>query len=53
MRKHFATLKVAIPVIAATLAVPVASVCAQAPKPHPATKDNATDFVGVEDDPLQ
>ena len=21
--------------------------------PHPATKDNATDFVGVEDDPLQ
>jgi hypothetical protein len=21
--------------------------------PNPATKDNATDFVGVEDDPLQ
>jgi hypothetical protein len=21
--------------------------------PHPATKDSATDFVGVEDDPLQ
>jgi hypothetical protein len=21
--------------------------------PHPATKDGATDFVGVEDDPLQ
>ena len=21
--------------------------------PHPATKDNATDFVGVEDDPFQ
>jgi len=26
---------------------------AQGRGPHPATKDNATDFVGVEDDPLQ
>jgi hypothetical protein len=27
--------------------------CKEGRGPHPATKDNATDFVGVEDDPLQ
>jgi hypothetical protein len=27
--------------------------CAEGCGPHPATKDNATDFVGVEEDPFQ
>ena len=27
--------------------------CAEGRGPHPATKDDATDFVGVEEDPFQ